>query len=215
MVNYLCLELKCQVERKGKGRRSHSLCFWVFHLLPPGLPLKSMWGENERGKILIFEYLEYSNDKWHETFSFSLQFFRTLQAYFKGRGLDLGMFSNISCMNENPRPLSFQSELITSAFADYEEQKNSFPNYLKVWMFLLSAGKTHPFIPSIYLNIQLSHKVIKRFRKMILFPHVNNCSVLMILITVNTLIWFINFGFKKKWQLWFLKHSFLGRDILK
>ncbi|XP_030616295.1 uncharacterized protein C2orf66 homolog [Delphinapterus leucas] len=59
-------------------------------------------------------------------------FFRTLQAYFKGRGLDLGMFSNISSMNENPRPLSFQSELIASAFADYEEQKNSFPNYLKV-----------------------------------------------------------------------------------
>ncbi|XP_036713554.1 uncharacterized protein C2orf66 homolog [Balaenoptera musculus] len=59
-------------------------------------------------------------------------FFRTLQAYFKGRGPDLGMFSNISSMNENPRPLSFQSELIASAFADYEEQKNSFPNYLKV-----------------------------------------------------------------------------------
>ncbi|TEA37040.1 hypothetical protein DBR06_SOUSAS210196, partial [Sousa chinensis] len=59
-------------------------------------------------------------------------FFRTLQAYFKGRGLDLGMFSNISSMNENPGPLSFQSELIASAFADYEEQKNSFPNYLKV-----------------------------------------------------------------------------------
>ncbi|XP_049555173.1 uncharacterized protein C2orf66-like [Orcinus orca] len=59
-------------------------------------------------------------------------FFRTLQAYFKGRGLDLGTFSNISSMNKNPRPLSFQSELIASAFADYEEQKNSFPNYLKV-----------------------------------------------------------------------------------
>ncbi|XP_059961926.1 uncharacterized protein C2orf66 homolog [Mesoplodon densirostris] len=58
-------------------------------------------------------------------------FFRTLQAYLKGRGPDLGMFSNISSMNENPGPLSFQSELIASAFADYEEQKNSFPNYLK------------------------------------------------------------------------------------
>ncbi|XP_019596853.2 uncharacterized protein C2orf66 homolog [Rhinolophus sinicus] len=58
-------------------------------------------------------------------------FFRTLQAYFKERGLDLERFPNIFSMNENPRPLSFQSELIASAFADYEEQKNSFPNYLK------------------------------------------------------------------------------------
>ncbi|XP_004393575.1 PREDICTED: uncharacterized protein C2orf66 homolog [Odobenus rosmarus divergens] len=58
-------------------------------------------------------------------------FFRTLQAYFKGRGLDLGRFPNTFFMNENPRPLSFQSELLASAFADYEEQKNSFPNYLK------------------------------------------------------------------------------------
>ncbi|XP_037706364.1 uncharacterized protein C2orf66 homolog [Choloepus didactylus] len=58
-------------------------------------------------------------------------FFRTLQAYFKGRGVDLGRFLNTSSMNEHPRPLSFQSELIASAFADYEEQKNSFPNYFK------------------------------------------------------------------------------------
>ncbi|XP_034510783.1 uncharacterized protein C2orf66 homolog [Ailuropoda melanoleuca] len=58
-------------------------------------------------------------------------FFRTLQAYFKGRGLDLGRFPNTFFMNENPRPLSFQSELLASAFADYEEQKNSFSNYLK------------------------------------------------------------------------------------
>ncbi|KAF3824261.1 hypothetical protein GH733_008546 [Mirounga leonina] len=58
-------------------------------------------------------------------------FFRTLQAYFKRRGLDLGRFPNTFFMNENPRPLSFQSELLASAFADYEEQKNSFPNYLK------------------------------------------------------------------------------------
>ncbi|KAB1278922.1 Uncharacterized protein Cadr_000007281 [Camelus dromedarius] len=55
-------------------------------------------------------------------------FFRTLQAYFKGRDLDLGRFSNTFSMSENPRPLSFQSELIASAFADFEEQKNSFPN---------------------------------------------------------------------------------------
>ncbi|XP_011852579.1 PREDICTED: uncharacterized protein C2orf66 homolog [Mandrillus leucophaeus] len=58
-------------------------------------------------------------------------FFRSLQAYFKGRGLDLGTFPNPFPMNENPRPLSFQSELTASASADYEEQKNSFHNYLK------------------------------------------------------------------------------------
>uniref|UniRef100_A0A4W2DIF9 Chromosome 2 open reading frame 66 n=3 Tax=Bos TaxID=9903 RepID=A0A4W2DIF9_BOBOX len=58
-------------------------------------------------------------------------FFRTLQAYFKRRGLDLGRFSDTFSMNENPRPLSFQSELIASAFADYEQQKNSLSNYVK------------------------------------------------------------------------------------
>nr|XP_023447499.2 uncharacterized protein C2orf66 homolog [Dasypus novemcinctus] len=58
-------------------------------------------------------------------------FFRTLQAYFKGRGLDLGRFPNTFSMNENPRPLSFQSEFIASAFADYEEKKNSFPSHSK------------------------------------------------------------------------------------
>uniref|UniRef100_A0A8C0Z2J9 Uncharacterized protein n=2 Tax=Canis lupus familiaris TaxID=9615 RepID=A0A8C0Z2J9_CANLF len=58
-------------------------------------------------------------------------FFRTLQAYFKGRGLDLGRFPNTFSMNENPRVLTFQSELLASAFADYEEEKNSFPKYLK------------------------------------------------------------------------------------
>ncbi|XP_037377772.1 uncharacterized protein C2orf66 homolog [Talpa occidentalis] len=58
-------------------------------------------------------------------------FFRILQEYFKGRGLDLGRFPSTFSMNENPRPLSLQSELIASAFTDYEEQKNSFPSYLK------------------------------------------------------------------------------------
>nr|XP_025858248.1 uncharacterized protein C2orf66 homolog [Vulpes vulpes] len=58
-------------------------------------------------------------------------FFRTLQAYFKGRGLDLGRFPNTFSMNENLRALTFQSELLASAFADYEEEKNSFPKYLK------------------------------------------------------------------------------------
>ncbi|XP_057359728.1 uncharacterized protein C2orf66-like isoform X2 [Manis pentadactyla] len=58
-------------------------------------------------------------------------FFRILCAYFKGRGLDLGRFPNTFVMNENPRPVCFESEFIASAFADYEEQKNSFPNFLK------------------------------------------------------------------------------------
>ncbi|XP_006159986.1 uncharacterized protein C2orf66 homolog [Tupaia chinensis] len=58
-------------------------------------------------------------------------FFRSLQAYFKGRGLDIEKFPSTFSMNENPRPPSFQSEFIASAFADYEKQKNSFPNYLK------------------------------------------------------------------------------------
>ncbi|KAM7105818.1 uncharacterized protein C2orf66 homolog [Molossus nigricans] len=57
-------------------------------------------------------------------------FFRTLQAYFKGRGLDLESFPNTFTMNENPRPLSLPSELIASAFADYEKQKKPFPSYL-------------------------------------------------------------------------------------
>nr|KAF6493921.1 hypothetical protein HJG63_001842 [Rousettus aegyptiacus] len=58
-------------------------------------------------------------------------FFRALQAYFKGRGLDLEKFPSTFSMNENPRLLSFQSEFIASAFADYEEEKNSFLNYFK------------------------------------------------------------------------------------
>ncbi|XP_074255425.1 uncharacterized protein C2orf66 homolog [Saimiri boliviensis] len=58
-------------------------------------------------------------------------FFRSLQAHFKGRGLDLGTFPNPFPMNESPRPLSFRSEFLACAFADYEEQKNSFHSYLK------------------------------------------------------------------------------------
>ncbi|XP_053454383.1 uncharacterized protein C2orf66 homolog isoform X2 [Nycticebus coucang] len=73
------------------------------------------------------------NDKWKPLNNPRNRdlFFRNLQAYFKGRGLDLGRFPNTFSVNENPRPLSFQSELTASAFADYEEQKNSFLNYLK------------------------------------------------------------------------------------
>ncbi|XP_021019404.1 uncharacterized protein C2orf66 homolog [Mus caroli] len=58
-------------------------------------------------------------------------FFRSLQAYFKGRGLDLGNLPNTFFMNEDPRPFSFGSEHIASAFADYEEQKNSLRNSYK------------------------------------------------------------------------------------
>ncbi|XP_029460770.1 uncharacterized protein C2orf66 homolog [Rhinatrema bivittatum] len=59
-------------------------------------------------------------------------FFRTLQAYFSGRGLEVGRFSNtFSLDNERPLPISFYSDPIASAFADYEGQKNSIPNYFK------------------------------------------------------------------------------------
>ncbi|XP_070277849.1 uncharacterized protein C2orf66 homolog isoform X2 [Myotis yumanensis] len=58
-------------------------------------------------------------------------FFRTLQAYFKGRGLDLERFPNTFSTNETPRPLSVQSELIASAFAEYEERRNPFPRSLE------------------------------------------------------------------------------------
>ncbi|XP_023618879.1 LOW QUALITY PROTEIN: uncharacterized protein C2orf66 homolog [Myotis lucifugus] len=58
-------------------------------------------------------------------------FFRTLQAYLKGRGLDLERFPNTFSTNETPRPLSVQSELIASAFAEYEERRNPFPRGLE------------------------------------------------------------------------------------
>ncbi|XP_025937453.1 uncharacterized protein C2orf66 homolog [Apteryx rowi] len=59
-------------------------------------------------------------------------FFRTLQAYFSGRGLDLRKLpATFTVNNEGPRPVMFYSDPIASAFADYEERKNSFPNYFK------------------------------------------------------------------------------------
>lgn len=136
---------------------------------------------------------------------FFLQFFRTLQAYFKGRGLDLKKFPSTFSMNENPRPLSFQSEFIASAFADYEEQKNSFPNYFKGWMFLLRAGKSYPFIPRICPNIQLSHKEILKilFVKWCYFlieisAYIRRCISLVIFGFGLDISWS---GFKKKWHL--------------
>ncbi|XP_014401058.1 PREDICTED: uncharacterized protein C2orf66 homolog [Myotis brandtii] len=57
-------------------------------------------------------------------------FFRALQAYLKGRGLDLERFPNTFSTNETPGPLSVQSELIASAFAEFEERRNPFPRSL-------------------------------------------------------------------------------------
>ncbi|XP_069471824.1 uncharacterized protein C2orf66 homolog [Ambystoma mexicanum] len=59
-------------------------------------------------------------------------FFRTLQAYFSGRGLDVGKFSNsFSLDNGRTMPVSYYSDPIASAFADYVGQKHSSPNFLK------------------------------------------------------------------------------------
>ncbi|XP_012400353.1 uncharacterized protein C2orf66 homolog [Sarcophilus harrisii] len=59
-------------------------------------------------------------------------FFRTLQAYFLRRGLDLEKFPKTFYINnEKPRPSSFHSDFLTSAIVDYEEQKNSFSNYFR------------------------------------------------------------------------------------
>lgn len=125
-------------------------------------------------------------------FSFSLQFFRTLQAYFKGRGLDLERFPSIFSMNEHPSPATSQAELTASAFADYEEQRNPLPNHLKGWKFLPRAGKSYSFIPRICPKTQLSHEeILKVFIwKMILFPQGNKGLVQKIFITGNIWIWF-------------------------
>ncbi|XP_030064852.1 uncharacterized protein C2orf66 homolog [Microcaecilia unicolor] len=59
-------------------------------------------------------------------------FFKTLQAYFSGRGLDAGRLTNaVSLDNERPLPISFYSDPIASAFVDYEVQKNSISNDIK------------------------------------------------------------------------------------
>lgn len=72
-------------------------------------------------------------------FSRSAQFFRTLQAYFSGRGLDLRKFpTSFTVSNEGSRPYS---DPIASAFADYEEKKKSFQNYFKGWKILLMKVK--------------------------------------------------------------------------
>ncbi|XP_074857938.1 uncharacterized protein C2orf66 homolog [Carettochelys insculpta] len=59
-------------------------------------------------------------------------FFRTLQAYFSGRDLDLRKFSdNFSGNNDRPRPVAIYSDPAASAFADYEGKKKLFKNYFK------------------------------------------------------------------------------------
>lgn len=69
----------------------------------------------------------------------SAQFFRTLQAYFSGRGLDLRKFpATFTVNNEGPR---LYADPIASAFADYEEKKKSFQNYFKGWNILLMKVK--------------------------------------------------------------------------
>lgn len=142
---------------RGRWNRSNQSLYFYFevsHFLPLRLGLMSTQGENRDGENIhlwafwMFNFYMALN-------VFFLQFFRTLRAYFKGRGLDLGRFPNTFVMNQNPRPVSFESEFIASAFADYEEQKNSFPSFLKGWLFLLSTGKNDPFIPRICPNIQL------------------------------------------------------------
>ncbi|XP_067891792.1 uncharacterized protein C2orf66 homolog [Heterodontus francisci] len=60
-------------------------------------------------------------------------FFRTLQAYFSGRGVDVGKFSK-SFRVDNRRPFGAASrypDRIASAFSDYEGQKDSFATFLK------------------------------------------------------------------------------------
>ncbi|XP_059822058.1 uncharacterized protein C2orf66 homolog [Hypanus sabinus] len=60
-------------------------------------------------------------------------FFRTLQAYFSGRGVDVGKLSK-SFRMDNRRPnvaASLYPNHISSAFADYEGQKDSFSAFLK------------------------------------------------------------------------------------
>uniref|UniRef100_UPI00398E507F GPI inositol-deacylase n=1 Tax=Pristiophorus japonicus TaxID=55135 RepID=UPI00398E507F len=60
-------------------------------------------------------------------------FFRTLQAYFSGRGVDVGKFFK-SFRMDNRRPFgaaSLYPDHISSAFSDYEGQKDSFAAFLK------------------------------------------------------------------------------------
>ncbi|XP_069077479.1 uncharacterized protein C2orf66 homolog [Pleurodeles waltl] len=59
-------------------------------------------------------------------------FFRTLQAYFSGRGVDVDKFPNsFSLDNGRPMSVAFYSDPIASAFADYAGQKHLSPKYLK------------------------------------------------------------------------------------
>lgn len=81
-----------------------------------------------------------------------VQFFRTLQAYFSGRGLDLRKFpATFTVNNEGPRPVMFYSDPIASAFADYEERKKSFQNYFRGWKILLMKVKEDALSPNVVM----------------------------------------------------------------
>ncbi|XP_078539825.1 uncharacterized protein C2orf66 homolog [Lissotriton helveticus] len=59
-------------------------------------------------------------------------FFRTLQAYFSGRGVDAEKSPNsFSLDNGRPMSVTFYSDPVASAFADYARQKHPSPKYLK------------------------------------------------------------------------------------
>ncbi|KAJ7345501.1 hypothetical protein JRQ81_001451 [Phrynocephalus forsythii] len=59
-------------------------------------------------------------------------FFRTLKAYFSGREFNLRKFPDaFSITNDKLHPIAFSSDPDVSAFADYEEKKNSPIRYLK------------------------------------------------------------------------------------
>lgn len=60
------------------------------------------------------------------------QFFRTLKAYFSGRGLDFRKVPDAFMVhNEKPRPIAFLSDPVASAFTQYEKNKNSITNDFK------------------------------------------------------------------------------------
>ncbi|XP_008115476.1 uncharacterized protein C2orf66 homolog [Anolis carolinensis] len=58
-------------------------------------------------------------------------FFRTLKAYVSGKDLNLLKFPDGFSVNDKPKPVAFHLDPVASAYADFEEQKNSLTHYLK------------------------------------------------------------------------------------
>uniref|UniRef100_A0ABM5EKD2 Uncharacterized protein C2orf66 homolog n=1 Tax=Pogona vitticeps TaxID=103695 RepID=A0ABM5EKD2_9SAUR len=59
-------------------------------------------------------------------------FFRTLKAYFSGREFNLRKFPDaFSLTNDKLQPVAFYLDPAVSAFADYEENKNSPTHHLR------------------------------------------------------------------------------------